>query len=425
MSVVPVWRALAALGIGAVLGGAVLSRAGLRWGAAETLVRALLGLALAAAFTVHVALGLALTLAVVWLTARERGAMPETAATPIPRLAFAATAAVGVVAALRPPVPLFWDESVWLSKARVACDGPVELMARALDPHSVLVPRGYSVVAAVLEASFAIGDPDLPSLVAGGAALVIACFALFALLLARGASSRDERATLLVLAATPLAWVHVQSVQLDLPIGLLTASLVLAIERAERLDRIGLPAAMTAALLLGIKDEGLACALAVLAAVLLTSARRGAGRRAALASCAALALSTITYRLELWAAGSQNDDHSFVDLAASEIPGLAREALRHAVDVDTWGIVPPIALAAAVLAFRPATREAARTAALALLFVFAGLALALLVGPPQVRAFALEGTLLNRLGLELLPLAAVLVPRACFDGIAPTGALPP
>lgn len=417
MSVVPLWTALVALVLGGLLGSAVLARSGLRWGPAELLVRALLGMALVAASTVHLALGAALALATVGLTWRERAAVaPERR--PLPTLALGATGFVTAVAALRPPVPLFWDESVWLTKARIACDGPAELMARALDPGSDLAPRGYPIIAAVIEASFALGDASLSSLVAGGTALVIVSFALFALLLARGASSLDERATLFVLAATPLCWVHVRSVQLDLPVGLLTAALFLAIERAAKSDPLGLPAAITAALLLGIKDEGLACVLAV-AAAFLVSERRGPRARAALAACGAVGLEAATYRLRLWLAGSTNDDHTFDQLMPSAIPDLAREALRHAVDVETWGIVPPLALAAVVLAFTRSAPPGARPAALALVLCSAGLALALLVGPSQVREFALEGTLLNRLGLEVLPLAAVLAPRVLLADAAP------
>jgi hypothetical protein len=407
MNVVPIWNAGVALAIGVLLGSAVLARRGLGWRPLDVLVRALLGLALVASFTEHVVLGVALVVAIAWAVPRER-AIADDVPPPLPRLALGAIAVVALVAALRPPVPLFWDESVWLSKARVACEGPLALMARATDPSSDLMPRGYPIVAAVLEASFALGDPSLSSLVAGGSALVIASFALFALLLSRGPG---ERASLILLAATPLVWVHLRSVQLDLPVGLLAAALFLAIERASKADPIGLPAAITAALLLGIKDEGLACAFAVAAAFFVTEGRASRASRASLIACGALALSVATFRLELFRAGSGNDDHSLGVTALGVIPDLAREALRHAVDVETWGIVPPVVLAAAVLAlFRSATRNA-RAAALALLFTVAALALALVLGPEDVRDFALEGTLLNRLGLELLPLGAVLVPR--------------
>jgi hypothetical protein len=417
--IVPVWSALAALLVGGVVGGLVLARSGLGWGPAEVTVRGLLGVSLAAAFTVHLALGAAIAIATFWLTSRAAAASREDPVPPLPRLALGANALVTAVAALRPTVPLFWDESVWLTKARVACEGPFELMARAVDPASDLVPRGYPIVAAVLEASFALGDPSLSALVGGGAALVILSFALFALLLARGPSPRDHVATLFVLAVTPLAWVHLRSVQLDLPVGLLTAALFLAIERSGKGDPIGLPAAITAALLLGIKDEGLASTIAVAAAVLSTEARASPAGRTAWLAAGALALSSATYRLELWFAGSTNDDHSLGEVSMVAIPDLARETFRHAVDLQTWGVVPPLALAAVVLALRRAAPTRVRTAALAIVFTASALGLALLIGPSQVRDFALEGTLLNRLGLELLPLAAILIPRVFLSDPPP------
>ena len=284
-------------------------------------------------------------------------------------------------------------------------------MERALDPQSELVPRGYPVIAAVLEACFAMRDDSLASLVSGGTALVVAVLALYVLLLDRGAASAfEERATLVVLACTPLAWVHLRSVQLDLPIGLLVGALVLAIERADQNDRLGIPAAVVAALLLGIKDEGLSAALAV-AIALGTWGASPRARRAAWLAFASLASAVIVFRVRLLLAGSANDDHTLGTATPGAIVPLLGDALRDASDLQTWGLVPSIALAACLVALRPGTPDRARKLALLLALHSLGLLVALVVGPQQVRDFAFEGTLLDRLGLQLLPTAALLIPR--------------
>lgn len=412
MSVVPIGGALVALCLGAVGGGAVLFRSGTGVSAAALLVRALLGLVLLAELVIHPALGAALALLIGIATWRGRGAavVPDRAPVATPA-SLAAILVAGAAAIVRPPVPIFWDESVWLAKARVACGGGALLMQRALDPQSELAPRGYPIVAAVIEACLALRDPSLASLVGGGSALVLATLALYALLLGRTAASPfEERATLLVVACAPLVWSHLRSVQLDLPVGLLVGALVLAVERADAGDRLGLPAAVTSALLLGIKDEGLAGA----AAVALALGTRGASapaRRAAWIAFASLAASVVVFRLRLHLAGSANDDHSLGAFTPRAILPVVLDALRDASDLQTWGLIPAIALAACVVCARPSTPRRARVLAAVLGLHALGLLSAIVLGPEQVRDFAFEGTLLDRLGLELLPTAALLIPR--------------
>lgn len=412
MSVVPIFGALVALALGLVGGGVVLFRARVGVSAAAILVRALLGLVMLAELVVHPALGVGLALVLALVTWQGRG-VPETEDR-APTATFTGVAAILVasaVAILRPPAPIFWDESVWLAKARVACEGGAVLIERALDPHSELAPRGYPIIGAVLEACFALRDDSLASLVGGGTALVLSVLALHALLLGRAAASVfEERATWLVLACTPLVWVHLRSVQLDLPLGLLVAALVLAIERADAGDRVGVPAAVTIALLLGIKDEGIVGALAVALAL----GTRGASvraRQAAWIAFACLAASVAVFRLRLHLVGSANDDHSPGAVAFGAVLPLLGDALRDASDLQTWGLVPSVALAACLVTLRSATSDRARSVARVLVLFALGLLAALVIGPPQVRDFAFEGTLLDRMGLELLPTAALLIPR--------------
>jgi hypothetical protein len=283
------------------------------------------------------------------------------------------------------------------------------------------VPRGYPVIAAVIEAAFAMGDPSLASLVGGGSALVLACFALYVVLLARAGTRFEQGATLFVLAAAPLAWAHMRSVQLDLPAGLLLGSLVLGIELAGRGDRIGAPAAMAAALLVGIKDEGAVLALAAAIGASLPGAHASA-RRAAWLAAISMGLVVGVFRARLAMAGSANDDHSLGTPTLEAALPVLREVARMAIDVRTWGLVPPVALAAVLVSLAgrgPApmrTRPLAATIMLATLFLLA----AIVLGPQQVRDFALDGTLLNRLGIQLLPAAALLIPRL----LAPAAAAP-
>lgn len=417
-SVVPIHVALVALFLGAVVGGAILFRAGIGAGPASVVVRALLGLVLLAELVVHPALGIGVAIflgAASWRAQRspQNGESDQglRQAWRVPMPAVAALLVATIAAVLRPPVPFFWDESVWLSKARVACEGGSMLMARALDAQSELVPRGYPIIAAVLEASFALGDPSMPTLVAGGTALVLSALALFVLLLARAARTPFElTGSLLVLGLTPFFWVHLRSVQLDLPIGLLLAALVLSVERADAGDRLGLPAAVTAALLLGIKDEGLLAAVAV-ALALGTWGASSRARRAAWSALVALALSVAVYRWRLWLAGSANDDHSIGTPAPHLALDVVLDALRDASDLQTWGLVPAVGLAAMLATLRRSADPRARRLAAVLGGYALGLLVAIVVGPPQVRDFALEGTLLDRLGLGLLPGVALLIPR--------------
>jgi hypothetical protein len=412
MSVVPIFGAFVALALGLVGGGAILFRARVGVSAAAILVRALLGLVMLAELVVHPALGVVLALGVALFTWHGRS-VPQTEDR-APRASFPGVAAILVAtttAVLRPPAPMFWDESIWLAKARVACEGGRALLERALDPQSELVPRGYPIIAAVLQACFALRDDSLPSLVGGGTALVLSVLALYALLLGRSAASTfEEVASWAVLACTPLAWVHLRSVQLDLPVGLLVAALVLAIERAEAGDRVGLPAAITIGLLLGIKDEGLAGALAV-GLALGTRGASAHAKRAAWLAFGALAASVVVFRARLLLAGSANDDHSLSHASLGAILPLVGDALRDASDLQTWGLVPPFALGALIVAFMPSMPPRARSLARVLVLFALALLTALVLGPPQVRDFAFEGTLLDRMGLELLPTAALLIPR--------------
>jgi hypothetical protein len=91
--------------------------------------------------------------------------------------------------------------------------------------------------------------------------------------------------------------------------------------------------------------------------------------------------------------------------------------LAHMADTRSWGALWPIAFACAalVLARGNTFRAATRLATFAFLAEGALLVSAILFGPARVRVFAFEGTLVNRLLLQLAPAAGVMLMLALAD----------
>jgi hypothetical protein len=91
--------------------------------------------------------------------------------------------------------------------------------------------------------------------------------------------------------------------------------------------------------------------------------------------------------------------------------------LQHLADTRSWGALWPIAFACAALVLgRGKTfRSGSRFAARAFLAEGGVLFAALLFGPDRVRVFAFEGTLINRLLIQLAPPAGVLMTLALAD----------
>ena len=79
----------------------------------------------------------------------------------------------------------------------------------------------------------------------------------------------------------------------------------------------------------------------------------------------------------------------------------------------SWGAAWPLTIAASAVCVRRGDPRA-RAVVLALALSFAALLTGVLAGSERVRAFALDGTLMNRLLMQLLPLAAWVV----LEGIA-------
>ncbi|WP_157068873.1 hypothetical protein [Sandaracinus amylolyticus] len=399
--IVPLWVSIPAL-LGAAALGWAIDRA-LRWeldraGALGWAIRIATGASLVLAAIVHPLIALALGALVLverrWARADAPGAPAEPA-----RAGLVVLGAAAAIVASRAPVPLYWDEHVWLAKVRM---GALALRQAALDPAADLIPRGYPIVGSLAEIAFAMGRDDVPSMIAGAATLLLLCLAL-----ALSTMRADRRvAWALAIVLVPLVWVHARSAYLDLPIGLLALAIAAGLARAERWATC---AAMIAAFLLaGCKDEGVVHALAIASAHVVASRdrRRDAARDSALVIAAAL-VATLGWRVLLVTHGVANRDHALEGAGLSQAGALALELARAMCDVRSWGLAWPIAIGAAM-----ASRLVSpRASALAIAFVaqISALFVALLVGGERLTAFALGGTLANRWWMQVLPLAALLV----------------
>jgi hypothetical protein len=394
-----------ALALAAAGGGLVLLKARIGSGPVDLLVRALLGLALLSSFHVHVAVGLTLALLIAGATWRGHGledAVLEDARKPT-LIALGAIALVVTVALLRPPVPIFGSESELVG------------LARAISLREELPTSDRSLALPVISSALALGSDALTPLSVSSHGMVLASFALFALLVARSARGAfDEALPLVVLATVPFVWVHVRAASVELTLGLLAASMALGAERAGRGDRLGAPAAISAALLLAMGDAGIVLAVAVALAFMLTPSPAGA-RRTVLMAVTCLGLATVAER---WGAPRT----TLVDLDLSSSGPLVLEALRHVTDVQTWGLAPAVGLAALVASLRPSATHEQRALTWAIGLAIVMMLVVLVLAPIELRDRALDGGLLNRLALTLLPLGALAIARALHAPAGPRAA---
>jgi hypothetical protein len=348
--------------------------------------------------------------------ARRRAASPATRATMgnADRVMIVSLAVLALVAFTRPAAPIYWDEFVWLWKSRVEQDSWGALRAAALDPHAGVFPRGYplfwSWLVAWLTSPF-----DRAPLTAAAALVTLAAAASWLGLVREAARARESGAVLAVgvstvaLLVTPMALVHIRSAYLDLTVGLLAASIALALapsrETTERATPIA-PAIVLAIVLAGMKDEGMAHVLGIVFAAAictLPDRARGAWRPALVLGAAAIPFAT--WRWLLAHGGITEVEHHLGTCAFASTPPLAVALVRHGLRIETWGALWPIAFGAGCAAF--ANRETRRgpaaalalTAASQLVLVFAGIT----CGPESTREFAFDGSLLNRALLQIAP----------------------
>jgi len=322
------------------------------------------------------------------------------------RGALAAAVAALVVAlalgVLRPAYPLYWDAFVWLGKARLAARHFGALRELALTPGSGVIPSGYPLFYPAAAAWLGGMRDDAAAVVAGATAFKLVALWLFATALAAAPRGRAAL-VLLVLFATPLWLVHLRSTYVDLSIGLFAASLLLLVHDARSLVGI----AAVAIVLTGTKDEGFAHVVAVGGVMLVAG---GSGRRRA----ALIAIGAATVAFLLWhgqlALHHVARDHALGPPALAALPALGRALAVALGDFVSWGALWPLVLAALiVLVRRRSTHRDAVLYAEVLAAEAALFALAIACGSERVRAFAVGGTLVNRLLVQLAPTAALLV----------------
>jgi hypothetical protein len=450
----PIWRALLPLAI-FIASGAVLDRVlGLDLGASRTggdagkwARWAMCGLVACFAAALHPAVLAALiALALVGRFVRRGQQAPVRRVVRADErragVAFGVAAAVlALVVICRPAALVYWDSFVWLAKGRIESVGWGALRAASLDRSADVIPSGYPMFWPLASSWLSMGGRTMEALAAGAAAMTLVTLMLF---LDAVASTFADRApstgangalydpprwaplALALVGITPLVFVHLRSAYADLPVGLLAATCTLRLSRCiDRPDgRSGdlALAAMAAVGLAGLKDEGMAhvAALAIAVIVLQLRSRERLPLAPAMVVMAAAAIPFNGWRMILHAHNVIDADHrpSAPDFAAAGAVG--RSVLQHLADTRSWGALWPIAFACAALVLgRGKTfRSASRFAALAFVAEGGVLFAALLFGPDRVRVFAFEGTLINRLLIQLAPPAGVLLSLALTDAAA-------
>ena len=370
---------------------------------------------------------LLLPLAGGWIWARRSAGDGLAARAPTTRrhldLALTAAAFLVVALLLRPDTPCFWDAFVWLAKARFASRGPLALVQGGLTPGVfAFYPEGYPLFDPFAVAALGGFGSSSHAVVAGAAGfelLAVGCFV--GALAEEPAQSRRESATRLavvtaLLLTCPLVVVHLRSSYVDLPLGLLLAALALLIPH----EKTGGACVILAMAMASLKDEGLAHVLVVAAlggVRSFTLAREGAPAearslraRSAATAVAALAVAD-AWHLRLAASHLVNTDHALSHPHLERVGTLLALAIDHLSDFTSWGALWVLALGAAAATAVGRRGVPAPARWLATLIVADAVVVlgGLLVTPDRVMAFAAGGTLLNRIAMQLAPLAALLV----------------
>ena len=446
---VPIWLAILPGLFFAALGAAIDRLGGLDlrggWGQWPRWIAC----GVAASFAVYLHPALAVVLAGLLFVARRgmRGGSAPGGAGPSARLApYIGVIAIALagVAVLRPAVPLYWDAFVWLGKARIESNGLGALRAAALDANADVIPHGYPLLWPLAASWLSMFGKNAAALVAGAAAATLLALLLFLDATAEAFQGGDPppagfearprwafAGAMALLLVVPMFWVHLRSAYADLPVGLLAATCALrlgrCLERPDDSRRDVAVAVIAATILAGTKDEGIGHVAAIVVAAALLEPRAGQKEaRRWLAVVGSAAVLFIGWRALLGAHHVVNTDHELSTPAVGALGGIGRVVLASATDTRTWGALWPLAggAVAAVFAKGSSFRPATRLAALALVGQAALLAMALVFGPDRVRTFAFEGTLVNRLLLQLAPLAGALLALSLGDAASRRGAAP-
>ncbi len=448
--ILPIWRTVLPLAVFAA-SGAALDRVlglelGTRAGAGKWPRWVACGLVACFAAALH-PLVLAALVALAVLAGRGRStkgspllhAASARATEPRPPWLALAAAAVTLVVICRPATLVYWDSFVWLAKARIESEGWGALRAAALDRSADVVPSGYPLLWPLAASWLSMSGRTMEALAAGAAAMTLITLMLFLDAVgdvfdgradaprAMPARPRWAPLALTLVAIAPLVLVHLRSAYADLPVGLLAATCTLRLarcfEETGAQSRADLSiATITAAALAGLKDEGAAhlAAMLVAAMVLRQLSRERVTVAPAIVACAAAAIPFIGWRVLLWMHHVGDADHQLGAPDVTAAGAIGRTVLSYLTDTRSWGALWPIAFAcvALVLTRGGTFRSVTRFATLAFLGEAALLAAALVFGPARVRVFALEGTLVNRLLLQLAPPAGVMLTLALGDAAA-------
>jgi hypothetical protein len=446
MGILRVWLSVLAVFAAAVAGGTGLfalcrQQAALRESPFGWAPAALLVAGIAFAFFLHPVVGLAVLVAFGIVGAPPLGRpRPADGSTPVASLAVSAGVLLGLVvlaAVTRPLAPLYWDEFVWLGKARLTAGGFHALRDAALAPGSSLVPPGYPLLWPFLVGAFAWTRDAVDALVAGGRMVLVVALGAYLHELVCAARRLGlpllPWATGAALLGAPLLAVHARSVYVDLPTGLLTAALALAClpaggPREGLRPEAGAPPlrdgggpwlapAAYALVLAGMKDEGFLHAVAVTfgAALLVPPSRRGT---VALPVAPAAVLFG-AWRVLLEMHDVDDADHALGAAGLADAPELARLWGVHALDVPSFGVFWPVVLAAVLATITAASRRGRAPGASFLGALLVADAAALFGGivfcPARVHEFARSGTLVGRILVQHAPLGAVVLAAALLE----------
>jgi hypothetical protein len=347
--------------------------------------------------------GLPILLALAFALRAEREVLPAG------RMPLGAVIALGALAAgvlARPMTPTFWDEFVWLGKARLESVGFGAGVREALDPATHLMPPGYPMFWPGAVGWLAGGQDELAALTLASSVLNLATFGA-----AVEAWSAHRfafpRVALVLVLATPFIVVHARSTYVDLPLGLLGLALTLELTGPRRSSLV---ASALAVALACTKDEGVAHIAGAVTAGLFC--HRGEARRPAWFAASAGSIATLAWHAAL-AMHAVPRDHAGSVLTPQFAPRALTLLALHATDLRTWGLFWALAAAAVPFAIRSSQ---GRALTLALGVELALAVAALCAGSPRVRAFAENGTLVNRILLQFWPLGAALVLEAARPG---------
>ena len=307
---------------------------------------------------------------------------------------------------LRSPTTLYWDEMVWLAKARIEAESQGALTTEALRIGTSAIPPGYPLFEPLSISALAGYGAETRSLVFGAELLTIVAGAalLLTALDRRHLRARIDLVVAALACACPLVVVHLRSAYVDLELGMLAATLLLLLECRETRA-----AAVVAMALVAMKDEGIAHLLAVCSVAVVFAVTR-ARRRDALRHVVVAAIGYAAFagwRSRLVSSGVVDSDHLLGAPSLVRITDVLQRALVAMSDALGWGglwaAVVGMVVAAVV---RPSTMDRRTRARCLALGVQAALLFgAILCSPERVMDFVHAGTLLPRLLVQLAPSA--------------------